>query len=86
MVPIDLAKHHITRKDHQLGGSAPLVGDRQSRACFIEAQATKQPVFIEVTSVGYASVEAIASEVIHLVDIDWARQQRMQNPTGRVGG
>ena len=31
MVPVDLAEHHVSGEDHQLGGGPALVGDRQRR-------------------------------------------------------
>ena len=37
-------------------------------------------------AVGNARVEAVTSEVVHLVDVDRAGEQRVQDAAGRIGG
>ena len=86
VMPVDLAEHHIPGEDQHLGGRASLVGDGKRRALLVEAEAGEQSLLVEVSSVGHAGVEAVAAEVVHLVDIDRPREQRVQNPAGRIGG
>ena len=86
VMPVDLAKHHIPGEDQHLGGRAALVGDGQRRAVLVEAEAGEQPLLVKMPAVRNAGVEAVAAEVVHLVDIDRPREQRVQNAARRVGG
>ena len=70
MVPIDFAEHHVAGEDHHLGGGLAFVGDRQRVARFVQAQAADQPAAVEVLAVGNAGVQAVAHQVIDLVDVD----------------
>ena len=86
MVPIDLAEHHVTGKDHQFSGRAPLVGDGERLPSGIDAETREQPILIEVTAIGDAGMEAVAGEIVHLVDIDRPGEEGVEEHPGRVGG
>jgi hypothetical protein len=47
---------------------------------------TKEDITFTVFASDGNANKAIASEVIHLVDIDWAGEQRVEHAAGRVGG
>ena len=75
VMPVDLAKHHIPGEDQHLGGRAALLGDGQRRAVLVEAEAGEQSLLVEMPAVRDSGVEAVAAEVVHLVDIDRPREQ-----------
>src|SRR5690606_28336303 len=85
VVPIDLAEHHIAGEDHHLGGGLSLVGNRQRIARLVEAEALNQTRLVEVPAVGDAGVEAIAHQIVHLVDVDRAREHASQQASATIG-
>ena len=84
VVPVDFAEHHVPGKHHHLGGRAALVGDRQAVARFVDAQAADQPLLVEVPAVGDARMQAVAHEVVHLVDVDGAGEHAGEQARLRV--
>ena len=70
MMPVNLAEHHVPRKDHHLGRGAPFVGDCQSIACLVEAERANQPLLVKVAAIRNARVQAVANQLVHFVDID----------------
>ena len=44
----------------------------QPVAGLVQAQAAQEPLLVEVPAVGHAGVQAVAEEVVHLVDVDRA--------------
>ena len=84
MVPIDLAEHHVAGKDHHLGGGSALVGDRQAVARLVQAQAADQPLLVEIAAVGHAGVQAVADQVVHLVDVDRPAEHALQDSLPRA--
>ncbi len=85
MVPVDLAEHDVAGEDHELGRRAALLRDGQRPARFVEAEARQQPLLIEMPAVGHARVEAVAGEIVHLVDVDRPREERTEQAAGGVG-
>ena len=86
MVPIDFAEHHVAGEDHQLGRRLALVGDRQAVAGPVQRKAADQPLLVEVPPVGHAGVQAVAEEVVHLVDVDRAGKHAGEDLAGAVAG
>ena len=86
MVPVDLAEHDVAGEHHQLGGGAALVGDGERRAGGVEAEACEQPLLVEVPAVRHAGVQAVAGQVVHLVNVDRPREQRAEDAAGRIVG
>ena len=41
---------------------------------------SNQPMLVEMAAVWYARVQAVAKEIVDLVDVDWARQHAGENP------
>ena len=70
MMPIDFAEHHVAGEDHHFGGGLAFFGDRQGIARLVQAKAADQPALIEIAAIGDAGVQAVAGEIIHLVDVD----------------
>ena len=86
VVPIDLAEHDVAGEDHQFGGRLALVGDRQPVARLVQAQAAHQPLLVEVPAVGHARVQAVAVEIVHLVDVDRPGEHAGEDSAGRGRG
>ena len=86
VVPIDFAEHHVAGEDHQLGRRLAFVGDRQAVARLVQAEAADQPLLVEIPAVGHAGVQAVAEEVVHLVDVDRARKACWRGFAGRGRG
>ena len=82
-MPVDFAEHHVAGEDHHLGGRLAFVGDRQRVARFVEAQAADQPAAVEVAAVGHAGVQAVAHQVVDLVDVDRPGEHARQQPALR---
>src|SRR5881227_1776278 len=55
-MPINLAEHHVSRKDHHLGCRAPLVVNRQAVTGFIQTKRADEPLLVEVPAVRHAGV------------------------------
>ena len=89
-MPIHFAEHHVAGEDHHLGGRLALVGDRQPVARFVQAQAADQPPAVEMPAVGHAGVQAVAHQVVDLVDVDrpgeHAAKNRVALPSARLAG
>ena len=85
-MPVDLAEHDVAGEDHEFRGRAALVGDRQRPAGGVEAERREQPLLVEVPAVGDAGMQAVAGEIVHLVDVDRSREQRLQDAGGGIGG
>ena len=83
MVPVDFAEHYVAGEDHQLGGRFAFVGDGECVAGFVEAQAADEAEAIEVLAVGHAGVEAVAHQVVDLVDVDWAGKDAAEQAVRR---
>ena len=86
VVPVDLAEHDVAGEDHQFGGRLALVGDGQPVAGLVQAQAAQQPLLVEVPPVGHAGVQAVAEEIVHLVDVDRAGEHAGEDLAGGVAG
>ena len=80
VMPVNLAEHHIARKDHHLGGRLALLGDGETIACLVQAQATDQAALIVIASVGNPGVKAVAHQIVELVDVDRPREHARQDP------
>ncbi len=52
----------------------------------IQAKAAQQPLLIEMPAVRHAGVQAVAEQVVHLVDVDRPGEHARQDPRGRVAG
>ena len=72
-MPIHLAEHDVAGEDHHLGRGFTFVGNRQTVSRLVQAQATNQPTPVEMPSIRHAGVQAIAHQVVDLVDVDRAR-------------
>ena len=77
-MPIDFAEHHVAGEDHHFGRGLSLVGDGQCVAGFVEAEAADEPSAIEVAAVGHAGVQAVAHQVVDLVDVERPGEQRRE--------
>jgi len=72
VVPVDFAEHDIAGEDHHLGGGFSFFGDGESVAGGVEAETLDQTGLIKIAAVRDAGVEAVAHEIVHLVDVDGA--------------
>ena len=86
VVPVDLAEHHVPRKDHQFGGGAALGRYRQAVAGGVGDQGGHQAIAVEMATVWDPAVQAVSTQVVHLVDVDGAREDRTdQSHGGGIG-
>ncbi len=80
VMPIHFTEHHVAGKDHHLGRGLPLLGDGQPVPRGVQAQAADEPPLVEITAIRHAGVQAVAKQVVHLVDVDRTGQQARQQP------
>ena len=64
----------------------PLSVKRQAVAGLVQAQAAQQPLLVEVPPVGHARVQAVAVEIVHLVDVDRPGEHAGEDSRGLVAG
>lgn len=78
-MPVDFAEHHVAGEDHHFGRGLAFFGDRQRVAGRVQAQAADQTVLVEVATVGHAGMQAVAGQIVHLVDVDRTGKDAGQN-------
>ncbi len=84
VVPVDLAEHHGPRRHEHLGCGSTLLADAERPAVRPDAEARKEPFLVEMPTVRHSRVEAVAGEVVHLVDVDRPRQKRGEKQSRRI--
>jgi len=79
MVPVNLAEHHVAGKDHHLASGATLLTDRDAVTRFINTKTAEYSLAIEMATVRETGMQAVTRQVVHLVDINRASDEALEN-------